>query len=125
MARHTGEKLSFMNILIAGNIFLTLFFNIPYAFLDWMGNLAISLPFSRKAEREADYIGLMLMAQACFDPSAAVIVWKRMAQLGVGEDVNPFLSTHPANQERIQNIEAWLDEAQQARQRSDCQKRMF
>ena len=35
-------------------------------------------PFSRKMEQEADYIGLLLMAKACYEPREAIELWKRM-----------------------------------------------
>ena len=40
----------------------------------------VLLPFSRKDESEADEIGLMLAAAACFDPQAAILLWQRMEQ---------------------------------------------
>ncbi len=77
------------------------------------------MPFSRKCETEADYIGLLLMSQACFDPLEAINVWKRMDR---AQKIAPpqFLSTHPANKTRVKNIEKWLPEALQ--KRSDCEQ---
>lgn len=57
-----------------------------------------SLPMSRKMETEADYIGLMMMAEACYDPHEAIGVWRRMEHLqrhGGGE-IPEMLSTHPS-----------------------------
>jgi Zn-dependent protease with chaperone function len=57
--------------------------------------LGIAMPASRKQESEADYIGLMMMAKSCYDPSAAVGVWERMEaaeKYGIPE----WMSTHPS-----------------------------
>ena len=43
--------------------------------------VGVLLPFSRKHEYEADYIGLLLMAQAQYRPEAAPEFWKRMLKL--------------------------------------------
>src|SRR5262245_3465790 len=81
----------------------------------------VSLPFNRKQESEADYIGLRLMAQAGYDPRAAVPFWERMSGCPkemIGklcfrsqQAVPEFLSTHPSDVTRINQIAAWLPEA--------------
>ncbi|HSL03529.1 MAG TPA: M48 family metallopeptidase [Nitrospiraceae bacterium] len=88
----------------------------------------VSLPFNRQQESEADYIGLRLMAQAGYDPREAVPFWERMSgcpRLMIGkvcfrsqQSVPEFLSTHPSDLTRINQIEAWLPEALQRYHRS-------
>jgi predicted Zn-dependent protease len=68
------------------------------------------LPFSRKHESEADYIGLLLAAQAGYDPHEAVHVWERMEQVG-GQQPAEFMSTHPSHGTRIKQLESWMPEA--------------
>ena len=72
--------------------------------------VGIILPFSRHQESEADKIGLLLMAQSGYDPRQATEFWTRMGQ---GQDGAPpeFLCTHPSDETRIKQIEAWLPEA--------------
>lgn len=72
--------------------------------------VGILLPFSRKHESEADYIGLLLAAQAGYDPQEAVRVWERMAQAG-GNQPAEFLSTHPSHGTRIKQLQEWMPEA--------------
>ncbi|MGB3455445.1 MAG: M48 family metallopeptidase [Litorimonas sp.] len=69
-----------------------------------------ALPFSRKHESEADYIGLILMARACYDPREAPRLWERMAAAG-GATPPEFQSTHPAPETRINDFETWMPEA--------------
>lgn len=69
--------------------------------------LGIMLPFSRSHETEADRIGLQIMAIAGYDPTEAAELWKRMKAKSGGQAPPEFLSTHPSNDTRIQNLTAW------------------
>jgi predicted Zn-dependent protease len=69
------------------------------------------LPFSRAHESEADMIGLTLMAIAGYDPINAVKVWERMSAQSEGKAPPVFLSTHPSNQTRIDELTALLPQA--------------
>jgi predicted Zn-dependent protease len=74
--------------------------------------VGLILPFSRSQESEADRLGMIYMAKAGYDPHAARDLWVRMGQASKGQQKPPeFLSTHPANQTRIRQIEAWMPEA--------------
>lgn len=76
--------------------------------------VGLVLPWSRGQESEADRLGLIYMAKAGYDPRAARDLWIRMAESSKGHDRPPeFLSTHPSEPTRIQQIEAWLPEASQ------------
>jgi len=70
------------------------------------------LPYSRIHESEADHIGLILMAKAGYDPRGAIVLWQRMNAKG-GSRPPEFLSTHPAPESRIRNIESLIPEAMQ------------
>ncbi len=70
----------------------------------------VMLPFSRKHEYEADYMGLIFMAMAGYDPNQSVGFWQRMAQKG-GAKTPEFLSTHPVDENRIAKIKEKLPEA--------------
>jgi predicted Zn-dependent protease len=73
-------------------------------------NVGVLLPYSRIQESEADHIGLILMAKAGYDPREAVPFWKRMNEKG-GSRPPELLSTHPAPETRIKEIEAEIPEA--------------
>lgn len=84
-----------------------------------MKNVLLDLPFSRKCESEADYIGLLLMAKSCYDPEEAIELWKRMAENN-NTDLISFLSTHPSHSKRIEDIRSWLPRAKEIFDNSEC-----
>ena len=70
------------------------------------------LPMSRAQESEADRIGLVLMALAGYDPREAIGVWERMRAANAGgKRQAEWLSTHPADTTRINDIRGWVNEA--------------
>lgn len=73
--------------------------------------VGIMLPYSRTHESEADHLGLIFMAMAGYDPHAAPEFWKRMAAGKQGGSPPEFLSTHPSDQTRIDDINSWMSEA--------------
>lgn len=77
--------------------------------------VGVELPHSRAQESEADHIGLIYMARAGYDPKAAVQFWQRFMQYntqhGSGGTL-PFLRTHPTDETRIRQLQAWLPEAE-------------
>jgi len=83
--------------------------------------VGVALPNSREQETEADFIGLQLMAKAGYDPREAVPFWERMSgcpRKMIGRfcfrsqnSIPEFLSTHPSDVTRINQIEAWIPQA--------------
>jgi predicted Zn-dependent protease len=73
------------------------------------GTVGIALPHSRNQELDADHLGLLYMARAGYDPLQAVEFWKRFGEFKKGQPEPPrFLSTHPLDQARIQQLEALM-----------------
>jgi predicted Zn-dependent protease len=72
--------------------------------------VGVLLPFSRKHESEADYIGILLAADAGYDPRESVALWERMAESGGGAPAE-FMSTHPSHGTRIDQLKQWMPEA--------------
>ncbi len=73
--------------------------------------VGVLLPYSRVQESEADHLGLVFMAMAGYDPHEAVTFWQRMAAASSGSQPLELLSTHPANEARIKDIQNLLPEA--------------
>lgn len=66
--------------------------------------VGVLLPWGRAQEREADLIGLDLMARAGFDPRESIALWQNMAKAG-GSQPPEFLSTHPSHGTRMRDLE--------------------
>lgn len=120
LAQHGGERMS-QNVvaqtgLTVSNIGMAILGVDPalnQAAMQVMGagiKAGILLPFSREHESEADYVGILLAADAGYDPREAVHIWERMAATS-GEAPPEFLSTHPAHETRIADLKGWMPEA--------------
>lgn len=72
----------------------------------------VVLPYSRKHEYEADHMGLILMAKSGYDPAEAPRFWARFAKLKEGNSPSEFLSTHPTDAHREENLTKLLVDAQ-------------
>jgi metalloendopeptidase OMA1, mitochondrial len=120
LARHGGERLSQqMGVQTATQLLAGMATSNPAtvqlvsAALGAGAQVGVLLPWSRQQESEADHLGLILMAKAGYDPHAALELWKRMQDAAKGQRPAEWLSTHPAEATRIQQIESWLPEAMQ------------
>lgn len=63
----------------------------------------VTMRHGRGQESEADRIGIELAARAGYDPRAAITLWRKMDKLGGGKSPE-FLSTHPSNKRRIDDL---------------------
>ena len=86
-------------------------------------NLGVMLPYSRMQESEADHIGLMLMAKACYDPHEAIKFWENFAKAQKGHQPPVYFSDHPSDAERIANLKKLLPLAMKYYRESRCQER--
>lgn len=71
------------------------------------------LPYGRKHETQADEVGLMLAAAACYDPREAIPLWQRMSQLNGSQRPPEFASTHPDPANRVQRLQELMPRAMQ------------
>lgn len=118
IARHGGERLS-QEMIVAGLTVATVVAtndsknrDLYVGLLGAGAAVGFLLPYSRLHESEADRMGLIYMAKAGYDPRAAIGLWERMAKAGKGKAKPPeFLSSHPADETRIEEIRKWLPEA--------------
>ena len=74
--------------------------------------VGVLLPFSRKQELEADRYGLRWAAMAGYNPQEAIPLWERMERASQGGQKPPeFLSTHPSEGTRIEELQKYMPEA--------------
>ncbi|MFZ5432891.1 MAG: M48 family metallopeptidase [Calditrichota bacterium] len=121
VARHGGERMSQALLVNLGGMALSVALKDKPELTQQLAlgaygvgaNLAYMLPYSRKHELEADYMGLLFMAKAGYDPREAVNFWQRFKawsdQRGGGTP--EFLSTHPLDERRIRELQIHMSEA--------------
>lgn len=123
LADHGAQRMSAGTLqqlgAVAGNIAIQddksrNMFNQAYGIGSTVG---LMLPFSRSHETEADRIGLQIMAIAGYNPDEAPELWKRMKANAGGNAPPEFLSTHPSNDTRIENLTQWAPLAKQEAQK--------
>ncbi len=119
IARHGAERMAHQKLVQMGTIAAT----VAVGDMDYdtqrmvMGALGVGaqygvlLPFSRDHESEADYMGLLFVARACFDPTEAPRLWERMGEVSKGKQPAEFMSTHPSHGTRIKQFQEWMPEA--------------
>ena len=108
-AGHSGDRASKSTLLSAGAVGAQLFGVDPGTIQGGLllAQLGYLMPYGRGDETEADVLGLDYMARAGFNPAQAVDLWVNMGQVG-GPAPPEFLSTHPSNQTRINDIRRQL-----------------
>ncbi|KAJ3126225.1 hypothetical protein HK098_007781 [Nowakowskiella sp. JEL0407] len=112
IARHYAERLSYASVF---SYLIPLLYFMGFPVSSGLLEFGFFLPISRKAESEADLIGLHLMSAACYDPKASIRMWERM-KLAETDNVGlEYLSTHPSHSTRIQKIKQWLPDAIEVR----------
>lgn len=100
VARHSAEG-------ITKNLWFAILQLILYQFVmpdlvNTMSTIFLRLPFSRRMEMEADYIGLLLVASAGYDPRIAPRVYEKLGKVTGESSLRDYLSTHPSGKKRAQ-----------------------
>ncbi|MBU1936490.1 M48 family metallopeptidase, partial [bacterium] len=128
VARHGGERMSQQLLVSLGGVGLAVAMREKPAETQALAMVAygvtttvgVILPYSRKHELEADYMGLKFMAEAGYDPRAGIEFWRRFKAYSDQRGGKPpeFLSTHPLDSRRIRELEKHLPEAMEIYRRS-------
>lgn len=118
VARHSTERMSNALIQQLGGVALAVALsnrpaetqNMFMNLYDVGSNVGYALPHGRNQELEADKLGLRYSALAGYNPREAIGLWTRMMQASNGSRPPEFLSTHPAEQRRINELNKIMDE---------------
>lgn len=110
LREHARERMAKSELTHLGTSLLGAFIGKgQYTELFNAGGSLLTLKFSRDDETEADVVGLDLAARAGFDPRAGITLWQKMGAASKGAPPQ-WLSTHPAGDNRIREIEKHLPE---------------
>ena len=74
-----------------------------------ISQLGIMNPFNRKQESEADYLGMIFSSLSGYDIRETPKIWERMKEFNKGKAPPEFMSTHPSAENRIKNINGWMN----------------
>lgn len=118
IARHGSERMSDQMLIQLGGTALSTALaqkpeqtrSLALAAYGAGSTVGVTLPFSRQNEYEADYMGIIFMAMAGYNPNESIPFWERMAQKG-GSKQPEFLSTHPVDQNRIDRLKLKMPDA--------------
>ena len=118
IARHGAERMAHQKLVEIGSIATAVAVGdmeprqrqLVLGALGVGAQFGILLPFSREHESEADYMGLIYVARACYDPQEAPKLWVRMGRASRGSP-SEFMSTHPSHETRIRQFNEWMPEA--------------
>ena len=107
--RHSAEKMTMATLAQIGEVLLLN--KIPPAnrglakeFYELGVNVAFLLPYSRKQEKEADAVGLLLLMRAGYNPQKAVSLWRKFTERFAQGEPPEWLSTHPSSERRLKYI---------------------
>lgn len=111
LSNHTAEKMSVaqasqLGAAVLGAVAQSRGLPIGGTETQLLATVGVQLPNSRAAEAEADRIGIELAARAGYDPHAAASLWRKMMAATDSRGSIEFLSTHPAAENRIAELQA-------------------
>ena len=110
VARHSAERASTAMVTDLGIMALeqlVLGQRLPQA-AGYVRQFGLDLPFNRRQESEADYLGLIFSSLAGYDINESYKVWERMKEDMGGSGPSEFFSTHPSPDNRIKKLKEWI-----------------
>jgi predicted Zn-dependent protease len=118
LAQHGNERMSQVAVAqglqVVGNVFTQNKTQANSIFNNVFGpaaSVGVILPNSRKQEYEADRYGLIFTAMAGYNPREAIPFWQRMSNASECNKHPTFLSSHPADADRLAQLKKYMPEA--------------
>lgn len=124
IARHGGERIAQGMVQQLGMVALSVGTS-NQNILDAYGavtNLGAILPYSRLHEYEADYIGMILMSKAGYDPRGTITFWMKFKTISSDSAIAEFFSTHPMSEKRLEEMQKHLPEAMEYYQKAPVKR---
>lgn len=94
-----------------------------YAF-DKLVDLVMYMPSSRRQEWEADHVGLIFAANACYDIREAGVLWRKIARQeeisGSAGSLPVWMGTHPDSLKRATFLDSLMADAEGWRKEHGC-----
>ena len=109
VARHSAERMSAAILMDAGTYALERFVlgqRLP-SISKQLRTYGLDLPFNRKQESEADYLGIIFSNLAGYNIDESYKIWERMVRES-GKTPAEFFSTHPSPENRIKKLKEWI-----------------
>ena len=75
-----------------------------------LSQIGLMNPFTRTQESEADYLGMIFSSLSGHDIRETVKLWERMKELNKGKEPPEFMSTNPSSDNRIKNLNNWMND---------------
>ncbi|MFM1895314.1 MAG: hypothetical protein RLZZ385_388 [Pseudomonadota bacterium] len=121
LARHSNERASQSTLIGIGRVVAQVagVSDTTLQAIDLGTQYGLFLPFNRTQESEADQIGVMLMAEAGFDPREAITLWQNMSA-GDGPRPPELLSTHPSPATRMADLARLMGPAETLRRAANA-----
>ena len=115
VARHSAERAStayVTNLGVRALEQLVLKQKIPQQ-IEYVRKFGLDLPYNRKQESEADYLGLIFMSLAGYNVNESYKVWERMKNdksidMRISNLIPEFLKTHPSHDNRSKKLKEWI-----------------
>ena len=119
IARHGGERISadaMLNVALTGTqvALARMSPSEQQSVMTLLGAgaaVGVQLPWSRMQETEADELGLLIAADAGYDPRSAIPFWTQMENAGSSQKPPEWLSTHPSDETRVKRLRALMPKA--------------
>ncbi len=112
VARHSAQRIAKQQLTqgVTGAVLVAAGGGGSEAQIAQMIGQLVNMKYGREDELESDVLGVRIMASAGYDPRSLISVMKILDDAGGGAGPPEWMSTHPSHGNRVETIEAAIDE---------------